>query len=83
MTPGTILFDRNFRFKDGTTGNKLFLSLNDGGNGVYVCVKTTSNGHRYNSIAGCQALDRFPNFFVPKHASCLEENTWIQLGRIL
>lgn len=79
MTPGTILFDGNFEFKDGDSGEKLFIALNDGANGVYVCVKTTSKGHRYSMTSGCQALDRFPNFFVPKHGCCLKENTWIQL----
>ena len=79
MTPGTILFDKNFVFKDGKKGKKLFVVLNDGSNEIYVCVKTTSKNHRYGIVAGCQALDRFPSFFVPRDASCLEENTWIQL----
>ena len=79
MTPGTILFDKNFVFKDGKTGKKLFVVLNDGENEIYICVKTTSKSHRYGVVAGCQALDRFPSFFVPRDASFLKQNTWIQL----
>ena len=79
MTPGTILFDTNFRFRDGKIGSKLFIALNDGSKGVYVCAKTTSNDHRYGLTVGCQVMQRFPNFFIPKHACCLGENTWIQL----
>jgi hypothetical protein len=79
VTPGTILFDQKFRFGDGATGKKLFVALTDGSSGIYVCVKATSRAHRYGLTAGCQAAERFPNFFVPKHASCLSENTWIQL----
>lgn len=79
MTPGTILFDRNFRFHDGNTGQKLFVTLTDGSSGLYICAKATSNGNRYGIVSGCQAMDRFPSFFIPKHGCCLRENTWIQL----
>ena len=79
MSPGTILFDRNFQFKDGEVGEKIFILLNNGSSGTYVSVKTTSNGSRYGLTAGCQVLERFPNFFIPVHAACLNDNTWVQL----
>ena len=79
MTPGTILFDNQFRFKDGKTGEKLFVLLCNGSNGNYLSVKTTSNGARFGIVMGCQILDRFPNFYLPVHSSCLSKDTWIQL----
>jgi hypothetical protein len=45
MTPGSVLFDESFKFKDGKTGNKLFIILNEGRDGTYFGVKTTSNGN--------------------------------------
>ena len=79
MTPGTVLFDQAFQFHDGGTGQKLFVALTDGTTGQYICAKMTSSGHRYGIISGCQAMDRFPSFFIPKHGCFLKENTWIQL----
>ncbi len=39
MTPGTILFDTEFVFHDGGTRQKLFVGLNDGSDGYYLCTK--------------------------------------------
>lgn len=79
MTPGTVLFDANFLFHDGTKGRKIFIILNDGTEGKYVTVKTTSRGDRYGIQHGCQPMDRYPNFHLAKGSCFLEENTWIQL----
>ena len=79
MVPGTILFDRNFRFTDGTTGEKLFVILCDGSSGHYLVAKTTSNGARYGIVHGCQTSDRFLNFHLVKNSCPLDEPTWIQL----
>ncbi len=79
MSPGIIVFDPSFQFEDGATGKKLFVILTDGRNGDYVVAKMTSNGDRYGLEFGCQPLHRYPYFFLPKHSSCLRENTWIQL----
>nr|VFJ72013.1 MAG: hypothetical protein BECKFW1821C_GA0114237_103019 [Candidatus Kentron sp. FW] len=80
MTPGTFLFDSNFRFHDGKLGNKIFVILSNGSNGIYIAVKTTSRGNRYGIQHGCQILDRFPNYYLVE-GSCefLSKNTWIQL----
>ncbi|WP_417549321.1 hypothetical protein [Methylophaga sp.] len=79
MTPGTVLFDANFLFYDGTKGRKIFIILNDGTEGKYVSVKTTSRGDRYGIQHGCQPMDRYPNFYLVKGSCFLQENTWIQL----
>jgi hypothetical protein len=80
MVPGTILFDRNFRFHDGQTGEKIFVVLTDGRSGTYVTVKTTSQDSRYTFVYGCQVMHRFPHFYLPKGSSCLEKQTWLCLG---
>jgi hypothetical protein len=64
MIPGTILFDQNFKFSDGTTGEKLFVVLNDGACGEYICVKTTSNSTYKGTKFGCQSNDKPP--WMPK-----------------
>lgn len=79
MVPGTILFDPQFRFHDGKTGPKLFVVLNDGRNGVFIVVKTTSNDSRYSVVYGCQVTARFPHFYLPKGSCCLPEHTWLCL----
>lgn len=81
MTPGTILFDRNFKFKDGTRGEKYFIILNDGDDGVYIGVKTTSKGRLFGIQHGCQILDRYPNFHLVKNSCCLPKNTWVSLDQ--
>jgi hypothetical protein len=79
MVPGTILFDPKFRFHDGKTGEKLFVILNDGRSGSLVTVKTTSNDSRYTFVYGCQISARFPHFYLPKGACCLDQQTWLCL----
>jgi len=66
MIPGTILCDDEFKFSDGTTGQKLLIVLNDGQSGTYIVIKTTSNGNFKGTTYGCQSSDRYPNFFCPK-----------------
>ena len=79
MKPGTVLFDREFEFSDGTTGEKLFVLLSDGTEGNYISVKTTSQDKLYSVAGQCQITCRFPNYFIPKHAGIFEKHTWIQL----
>ena len=81
MTPGTILLDDTFTFSNGTQGKKLLVVLNDGESGAYIVIKTTSNGNFKGNDYGCQASDRYPNFFCPKGSCCLRKNTWIQLDQ--
>jgi len=79
MTPGAILHDPLFRFKDGETGNKLFVILNDGSSGFYVAVRTTSQARGKSSSEGCHLDDWQQNFFVPTATGCFKKNTWICL----
>ena len=79
MTPGTILFDRNFQFKDGELGEKIFIVLNDGMRGFYVAVKTTSKGRLFGNLHGCQVTERYPNFLLTLGCCILEKRTWVQL----
>jgi hypothetical protein len=34
-------------------------------------------------VAGCQADDPYPNFFLPKGSSFLEKNTWVCLDHFI
>lgn len=79
MTPGMVLCDPDFTFADGTKRKKLFVLLSTGGSGSYICVKTTSKDRLYNVSQLCQVVDRYPNFWVPRHAGVFEKHTWIQL----
>lgn len=79
MTPGTILLDPEFRFKDGTQGKKLFILLTDNRSDKVVVVKTTSNGKRYTRKQGYQE-GRFPCFYLPDSSCDLDGDTWIQFN---
>ncbi len=79
MTSGSIYFDTDFNFLDGTKGRKLFVVLNDGDCGFYLGVKTTTNPSYKGKNEGCQLGDRYPNFYLPKGSCDLDEDTWIQL----
>ena len=54
MTPGTLFFDRHFRFYDGEEGQKILVALGTV-HGVTLVVKTTSQGRRFRNDFGCQA----------------------------
>lgn len=81
MTPGTLIHDIEFRFRDGEKGKKLIAILNDGEDGYYLFVKMTSNPAFKSTQYGCHPNDRYPNFFCPVGTCCLKENTWIQLDQ--
>jgi hypothetical protein len=78
MTPGTLFFDRHFRFHDGEEGQKILVALG-AAQGVTVVVKTTSQNRRFRNDFGCQADHRFPNFHLVKGCCCLSKPTWICL----
>lgn len=81
MIPGTILFDNNFEFNDGTRGRKLLVVLTDGTDGYHVVIKTTSNPNYKGNKFGCQHDDRYPNFFLPAGSCCLDGQSWLQLDQ--
>lgn len=78
MTPGTLFFDRHFRFYDGEEGQKILIALGTA-HGVTMVVKTTSQGRRFRNAFGCQADHRFPNFHLVKGCCCLSKPTWVCL----
>ena len=80
MTPGSILHDTNFRFKDGEIGNKLLIVLNDGKNSPYIIIKTTSKKKLKGKDEGCQLSDKPPNFFLPRGSCSFKEETWAELN---
>jgi hypothetical protein len=81
MTPGSVLFDTNFRFSDGTFGEKIIVLLNNGDNYPYIIAKTTSKPGRHLWTPWCQIKHRFPNFYLPQGCCHLNKHTWIQLGK--
>jgi hypothetical protein len=78
MTPGTLFFDRHFRFYDGEEGQKILIALGTA-HGITIVVKTTSQGRRFRNDFGCQADHRFPNFHLVKGCCCLSKPTWVCL----
>jgi hypothetical protein len=67
VTPGTILFDSSFVFKDKQVGEKLIVVLNDGTDGYYILVKTTSVPDNKEKKIGCNLTNKkYPNFFIEK-----------------
>ena len=77
---GIAYVDRNFRFKDGDTGKKIFIvlctsPLNDS---KVVVVRATSKERGAKSY-GCHLGDRWQNFFIPREAKTFPLDTWIML----
>lgn len=77
--PGEIFHDPQFTFRDGPSGNKLFVLLAVAAHGVLLVARTTSNPASKSRGYGCHNNDRFPNFFIPREADLFREDTWINL----
>jgi len=75
MTPGTLLFDPNFRFHDGDTGKKILICLGTS-QGITLVIKTTSQGRRYRNDWGCQNNHIYPCFHLTQGSCCLHKPTW-------
>lgn len=81
--PGQVLYYKNFRFEDGATGDKLFVTLNRVDiNSPCLVLKTTSQPKRYEgSREGCNPEKNV--FFVPLDwQECFPRDTYIQLPQI-
>lgn len=76
---GEIFHDPQFTFRDGPSGNKLFVLLASAERGVLLVARTTSNPASKSRGYGCHNNDRFPNFFIPREAGLFREDTWINL----
>lgn len=79
MTPGTIIFHKDFKFSDGQMKDKYLVVLGNLKRGVILVAKTTSKGHRYRLDFGCQSANRYPAFYFPQHSCCFPICTWICL----
>jgi hypothetical protein len=80
VTPGTVLVDSDFCFRDGQRSRKLLVVLNNGADGVYLVAKTTSNPAYKSRSSGCNLNDRYPNFYLPPKSCCLDGESWVDLG---
>lgn len=78
MTPGAILFHRNFVFPDGASADK-YLVILAATPQVLLAAKTTSKGSRYRNDHGCQAGSYFAAFLLTSGCCCLPKNTWVCL----
>lgn len=76
---GEIFHDPQFTFRDGPSGNKLFVLLACADHGVLLVARTTSNPASKSRGYGCHNNDRFPNFFIPREAGLFREDTWVNL----
>jgi hypothetical protein len=81
---GEIFFHNEFKFKDGSEGEKLFVVIyaNTEKN-IYLVLKTTSQKKRYPNISlrGCHSNSLV--YFLPKaQYNFLNKDTYIQLGEI-
>jgi hypothetical protein len=81
MKAGQVFFDPNFTFHDGETKAKLFVTLNDGQDGSYLTVLTTSQQHHKSGVAGCH-ISQFPSNFHFPAGSAFPDDTWLMLGSI-
>jgi len=66
--PGEIFHDPQFTFRDGPSGNKLFVLLAIADHSIFLVARTTSNPASKSRGYGCHNNDRFPNFFIPREA---------------
>jgi hypothetical protein len=81
-TTGDVLFIENFRFSDGTTGNKLVIVMHAGNLGIpFLLVKTTSQSRRYAGMRpGCS--EKHKAFFIPAGSDGFPKDTYIQLHEV-
>lgn len=82
--PGQVLHYRDFLFEDGSTGDKLFVILNDADiDSPCLVLKTTSQPQRYMGVsAGCNPQRNV--FFVPlSWQECFSLDTYIKLPEII
>lgn len=79
MTPGTIIFHKDFKFTDGQSKDKYLVILGNLNSGIILVAKTTSKGHRYRLDYGCQSGSRYPAFYFPQRSCCFPICTWICL----
>ena len=81
MTPGTVLYDKEFQFSDTQAViDKLSVVLCEFGQD-HLLVLTTSDPRFKNSTPGCQIIDKIPNFYIP-NGPWFTKPTWILLNEV-
>ena len=78
---GAVFYDPNFPFHDGEFGQKLFVILNNGQDGSFLTVLTTTKQKRMSGVAGCHAND-FPANYHCSGGSDFPEDSWLLIGEI-
>lgn len=81
MNCGTVLYDTQFQFPNGSIIDKLIIVLCDFGTD-YLVAQTTRQEKFKNKVAGCQIKDKPSNYFIPEHTSWFKDNTWILLDEV-
>lgn len=78
---GSVFYDPNFPFHDGELGQKLFIVLNNGQDGSFLTVLTTSKQKRMSEVAGCHATDFPANYHFPG-GSEFPRDSWLLIDEI-
>ncbi len=81
MTAGRVLFNPQFVFHDGDSAPKLFVTLNDGADGSYLTVLTTSRRHNKSGVAGCH-VTQFPSNFHFPAGTAFPKDSWLILNSV-
>lgn len=81
MTEGSVFYDPNFPFHDGEIGQKLFVLLNDGQDGSFLTVLSTTKQKRMSGVAGCHANDFPANYHFPAGTD-FPDNSWLLIEEI-
>ena len=81
MIQGSVFYDPQFLFHDGELGQKLFVLLNDGQDGSFLTVLTTTKQKGKSGVAGCHAAQFPANFHFPA-GSDFPNHTWLLLDEI-
>lgn len=78
LSVGCVYHDPNFKFSDGSDGNKLFIVLGKD-NSFYTVAKTTSQQHSRKVANGCQGIGGlWHSWFHPLSLNrCFKSDTWI------
>ncbi|MBF0553918.1 MAG: hypothetical protein HQK96_05090 [Nitrospirae bacterium] len=81
MDRGTVLFHRDFEFKDGELGNKLIIILNTPlPDEPYLCCKTTSQTKYKIETEGCHSSKNI--FILGNIKNCFTKKTYVQFHEL-
>jgi hypothetical protein len=81
MRPGTVLFFKDFRFKDGSSKDKLVIILNNPqGDDPFLLCPTTSQQYTRKRVLGCYSSDNY--FFIDSNQDNFKKDTWVVFHNI-